>query len=265
VLRHDAASAVFAHEFTLQNHSGTRFEVAVERTVRLLGSDELSGLLKGDLPGGIDVVAYQTENTVSNQGEKAWQPDSGLLSIWLLSMFQPSPTTTVIIPYRQGDEKDLGPVVNADYFGRVPPDRLQAEDGVIYFKADGKARGKIGLTPRRSLGLAGSYDPALPRMTLLITDPPDEGARYVNSMWELQDEPYKGDALNSYNDGPVDESGEQMGPFYELESSSPALALKPGETATHRQTLVHLYGPEKQLQAVLSRMARVDLTRVKSK
>ena len=51
--------------------------------------------------------------------------------------------------------------------------------------------------------------------------------------------PYSGDALNSYNDGPL-EDGSQMGPFYELETSSPAAALKPGESITHSQITIHL-------------------------
>lgn len=38
------------------------------------------------------------------------------------------------------------------------------------------------------------------------------------------------DALKSYNDGPVDENWEQMDPFYEIESFTPALVLGPGET-----------------------------------
>ena len=105
-------------------------------------------------------------------------------------------------------------MVNADYFGAVPPERLQAADGVLYFKCYGAQRGKIGVTPERSTGVAGSYDPVAHRLTLLVTKPPETYFGYVNSMWELQDQPYKGDALNSYNDGPVDASGEQMGPFY---------------------------------------------------
>ena len=44
---------------------------------------------------------------------------------------------------------------------------------------------------------------------------------YVNSLWEIQDEPFRGDVVNSYNDGKL-EDGTQLGPFYELESSSPA-------------------------------------------
>ena len=259
-------SIAFETEFTLQNHSGTKFEVEVERTVKLMNEKAVGKLLGTKIPSSLDMVSYQTINTVENDGDTAWEPESGLLSIWILCMFQPSETTTVFVPYKQGPESELGAVVNADYFGAVPPERLKSEDGVIYFKTDGNQRGKIGVTPARSTGVAGSYDPVAKRMTLLIAqEPKDASNGYVNSMWEIQDEPFKGDALNSYNDGPVDESGEQMGPFYELESSSPALALQPGESGTHIQTIIHLYGEEADLQQVLSAVAPgVELAKVKT-
>lgn len=64
---------------------------------------------------------------------------------------------------------------------------------------------------------------------------------------------------------PVDDSGDQMGPFYELESSSPALALQPGGSATHTQTIIHLYGEEADLQQVLSAVAPgVELSKVRA-
>jgi hypothetical protein len=264
VVSKKADEIVLTHDFDLLNHSGTRFQVGVERAVKLLGKKQVGELLGAAIPAELDLVAYQTINTVANRGDAAWKPESGLLSIWMLSMFQPSPDTTVFIPYKQGDESKLGAVVNADYFGAVPPERLQAADGVIYFKCDGRQRGKIGVTPERATGVVGSYDPVAHRLTLLVTKPPKEYFGYVNSMWELQDQPYKGDALNSYNDGPVDASGEQMGPFYEMESSSPALALKPGGTGTHTQTIIHLYGDEEKLQQVLSAIAPVELKKVKS-
>jgi len=256
---------VFAQDFSLQNHSGTKFDIGVERTVKLMDGKKVGELLGTKIPSSLDLVSYQTVNTVFNRGQAEWKQESGLLSIWILCMFQPSPTTTVFVPYKQGPEGELGAVVNADYFGAVPPERLKSEEGVIYFKTDGKQRGKIGVTPERSTGVAGSYDPVAQRMTLLVYEMPKEHNGYVNSMWEMQNEPFKGDAINSYNDGPVDESGEQMGPFYELESSSPALALKPGESGTHVQTIVHLYGDEMQLQQVLSAVAPgVELAKVKT-
>ena len=36
----------------------------------------------------------------------------------------------VFIPYKMGEESDLGKVVNDDYFGKVPADRLVINDGM---------------------------------------------------------------------------------------------------------------------------------------
>ena len=46
-----------------------------------------------------------------------------------------------------------------------------------------------------------------------------------------------------------------MGPFYELESSSPALALEPGKSAQHVHRTIHLVGDE----ALLDPIARAAL------
>jgi hypothetical protein len=112
-------------------------------------------------------------------------------------------------------------VVNDAYFGKVPADRLQAKDGAIFFKADGQYRAKIGVTPARTLGVAGSYDAERRVLTLIQFTRPEGQREYVNSMWELQREPYKGDALNSYNDGPPGPGQKPLGPFYELSRRHP--------------------------------------------
>src|SRR6185503_11151310 len=78
---------------------------------------------------------------------------------------------------------------------------------------------------------------------------------YVNSMWEIQREPYQGDVINSYNDGPPAPGKPPLGPFYELETSSPALSLEPGQKYTHVHRTFHLAGPE----AELDRIARATL------
>ena len=56
---------------------------------------------------------------------------------------------------------------------------------------------------------------------------------YVNSLWEIQKIFYKGDAIDVYNDGPPAPGVKPMGPFYELETSSPAAALQPNESIRH--------------------------------
>jgi hypothetical protein len=55
--------------------------------------------------------------------------------------------------------------------------------------------------------------------------------------------------MNAYNDGPL-EDGKQMGPFYELESVSPALFLSPSQAATHYHTVYHFTGSEEELNSV---------------
>jgi hypothetical protein len=181
----------------------------------------------------------------------------------MLGMFIPSPAVMVVIPVRQGDEKELGVVVNDNYFGKISEDRLKISGSNIYFRADGKSRGKIGITPRRARGIMGSYDFENNILTLLICKLPEGKTEYVNSAWQIQDNPYSGDALNSYNDGPL-EDGSQMGPFYELETSSPAAALKPGESITHSQVTIHLTGDKKLLSKAAVKSLGVSLAEIET-
>ena len=106
----------------------------------------------------------------------------------------------------------------------------------------------------------GSYDSEKGVLTIVTYDL-DPNGDYVNSLWELQKEPYKGDAANSYNDGPVAD-GTQMGPFYELESSSPARQLKKGEILGHRSRTFHFEGLESQLEPIAKRFLGVSLKEV---
>jgi hypothetical protein len=72
----------------------------------------------------------------------------------------------------------------------------------------------------------------------------------VNSKWELQQQPYAGDVANSYNDGPPAPGAKPLGPFYELESSSPAAALAPGASLEHGHRTLHLTGARAALDAI---------------
>jgi len=85
---------------------------------------------------------------------------------------------------------------------------------------------------------------------------------YVNSLWKLQDDPYGGDVVNSYNDGPSKPGEKQLGQFFELETSSPALALAPGQSFTHTHTTLHLTGDRKQLDSVAQKVLGVSLDEI---
>ena len=253
-------SAFFASEIQTENYSGTLFRLRIERQVNILSEKEIRKQISADIKG-LKYVAYCSVNTIINQGEKEWEKDSGLLSIWMLGMFNPSPSVVVVIPVKQGDEKLLGPPVNDNYFGKISNERLKVSESHIFFRADGKNRGKIGIPPPRSTGKMGSYDSENKILTLVICRVPDESTDYVNSSWEIQENPFSGDALNSYNDGPLDD-GSQMGPFYELETSSPAADLKPGESLSHIQSTFHLTGDLEGLDKISRQILGVSLEQI---
>jgi hypothetical protein len=214
-----------------------------------------------ELPENLDFVAFESENHLINTGTQTWTKQTGMLSIWILGMFTPSPAVTIVIPYKKGDESEFGPVVNDAYFGSISSDRLMIDDGIIFFKGDGQSRGKIGLSPQRVLPVAGSYDADHKTLTIIKFSVHEGVTDYVNSMWEIQDKPFKGDVLNSYNDGLLDD-GSQMGPFYELESSSPAANLKPGESLKHIHQTFHFQGDEEVLDEIARKILNVSLEKI---
>ena len=155
-------------------------------------------------------------------------------------------------------------MVNDAYFGKVPEDRLVVKEGVLFFSADGQYRSKIGLSPRRARNVAGSYDAANNVLTVVQYNKPEGVTDYVNSMWETQKEPYRGDVVNSYNDGPPSPGAKPMGPFYELETSSPAAALAPGGSIVHIHRTFHFSGPEAQLDEIAKATLGVTLAEIKT-
>ncbi len=259
-----AHSATLQKTMQLKNYSGTVFDLRVDREVRVLERDNAMKLLGVRVAPDVNMVAYESNNKMVNTGSRAWKKETGLLSIWILGMFNPSPETTIVIPFKAGPESELGPVVNDAYFGKVPEDRLVIKDGVLFFSADGQYRSKIGLSPRRAGNIAGSYDAANNVLTIVQYNTPKGVVDYVNSMWEIQKEPYRGDVVNSYNDGPPSPGAKPMGPFYEVETSSPAAALSPGGSILHTHRTFHFTGTEPQLDEIAKPLLGVTLFEIKS-
>lgn len=255
----DSITAKFKKEAVLRNASGTEFIVGIDRTITLLSEREVQDVFNISISESIQMVAYQTENEITNLGSEPWTKDKGLLSIWMLSMFNPSSETTVFIPYNPDAE---GPIVNDEYFGKVPSDRLLIDSNVVYFKIDGKFRSKIGVPPNRAKELCGSYDSGSKVLTILWCSLPEESRPYVNSIWGDQADSYNGDVVNSYNDGPV-EDGTIMGPFYEIETSSPAAELNPSESLKHIQKIMHFQGEENELAKLAKSLFDIDLESLK--
>lgn len=256
----DPQSVKFVKQTRLSNASGTLFDMRIERKISLLDADATAVVLGRAVPEKVNAVAYRSDNIITNIGDNAWTREKGLVSIWLLCMFNPTPSTTVFIPY---NTDATCKILNDDYFGKVPEERLVAENGMVFFKIDGKYRSKIGLPAGRAKGLCGSYDSRKKVLTILSCTMPQGEAAYVNSKWGSQkaSEIYDGDVINSYNDGPV-EDGSTMGPFYEIETSSPGAALAPGASMQHVQTVIHLQGEEADLEPILQDLFGLSIVTV---
>lgn len=255
----DAQSVTFERAMKVTSWSNVTFDVGVVRTVRLLGKADAEKHL--GVVSGAPLVAYESDNQVTNAGKEAWAKESGLVSIWILAMYAPVPDTRVVIPFSPAGS---GPVVNDAYFGKVPRDRLEVreKEGVLFFKADGEHRSKIGLGPARAKAVLGSYSARARLLTVVHYDRGPEGAPYVNSMWERQEEPYGGDVVNSYNDGPPAPGKPPLGGFYELETSSPGLALAPGASARHAHRTFHWVGEPDALDPIAKKVFGVSLAEI---
>lgn len=235
-------------EMELKNYADHDFKIKAERRVALLSTAEIEDLLEVKVDG-LQSVGYKTENKITNMGKGPWTKETGAPCIWMLDMFPPSDDTMIFIPYQDGVG---GKVATTDYFGEIPNDRISYDRGMLFFKADGKSRGKLGIPPIRATHLAGSYDAVNHVLTITVFDI-DPNAVYLNQEWNIQSDPFKGDAINAYNDGPL-QDGAQMGPFYELESVSPAAFLAPMESLSHDHTVLHFTGGPQHLDKVVGKV-----------
>jgi len=250
--------------FEVTNYSGAQFRCAVTRTINALTPGEVSQALGTTLPEGLSTVAFESVNTLANAGQADWTRQGGLVSIWILGQYNPLPHGRVTVPFLPGDEAGLGPKATTDYFGPLPPQRCAVHDAHLLFTCDGQFRSKIGVSPARARDILGSYDADAGVLTLVKFNLPSGAAElpYVNSLWEHQDAPFAGDAVNSYNDGAAEPGAGQLGPFYEIETSSPAAELQAGESITHVHRTCHFAGKFGALNRLSQEVLGVNLKQI---
>lgn len=253
----DTESAILRHSITLHNYFGTTFKLDIEREIQLLGKTEIEKNLGVMIPEDLSYVAFSSINKVTNKGKTSWNMKGGLVSIWILGVFIPSPSANLIIPVRFTRNANIYDLVNTEYYWDVPSSRLVLLDSVLFFKADGNFQCKIGIRPANAKCIVGSYDTQGKQLTLvqftLNTNKP-----YVNSSPGILSDPFNGDVLNFYNDGIPIGKDTQYGPFYEIESSSPGLELSPEESAIHIHTTYHFEGDEKLILSIAEKIFGVE-------
>lgn len=262
IVSSDAKQAVLKKEMEVTNFQGHSLKLKIDRKVSLIENQQISNLLNIPLSDQVNTVAYITDNKITNLNDFEWTAETGTICIWILDMFIPAPKALTFIPFNEGDEARLGKIATTDYFGEIPADRLKIKDGIFYLKTDGKYRSKMGMNGKRTKAIAGNYDPASQRLTITTFDV-DEDAVYLNQEWNPERDPLLGDAMNAYNDGPL-EDGSIMGPFLEVESVSPAAFLKPAESLSHRHTVFHFVGEESELTPITEKLFGITIKELKS-
>ena len=255
-------SVTMQKNMQLLNYKGTQLDISVERLVKILSDAEVAKILGYAVDTSVKAVAYQTDNKITNVGKTAWTEDTGMPCIWMLDMFNPSPATVIVVPYKNISGMPFNKIVTSDYFGQISPDRLKHTDDMLFLKADGKSRGKLGVVPGYAKPMAVSYDPQHKALTIIMFDL-DSSAKYLNQEWNTTKPTFAGDAVNAYNDGPLAD-GTQMGPFYEMESVSPAAFLKPGESLSHKHAVFHFTGNEEGLSRITQKLLGISLADVQN-
>jgi hypothetical protein len=200
LVHHDEKRAVFTREMSLLNTADNHLKAKTDREVLILNDQEIADELGAKLPSGMSSVGFKSINKLTNQNDFAWTKETGMLSIWILGQSISTDKNTIILPY---EKSASGPLINEAYFGKIDAGRLKILDKVFLFKGDGKNRGKIGVGPNRTKSVIGSYDEENGVLTIVKFSFDPSKKDYVNSMWEHQEDPFCGDVVNSYNDGPL--------------------------------------------------------------
>lgn len=255
------SSISFTKNTQLKNYVETSFDVTIKRTISLINEVTAANLLKADI-GGLDFVAFESDNELVNSGSRSWHKTKGLLSIWILGMFPGTPSSTVAIPYRQSrPDEEVVSQYFTDLLGTLPANRLKKDNGMVYYRADGNYCSKIGVKAKNALPVFGSFDGDHNVLTIVQYSLPETEQMYVNSSFSFQTEPYAGDAVNVYNQGSLDHK--PVAPtFYELETSSPTSELAPGQSIRHVHRTFHFSGDRQKLAVLAKSVLGVDLSQL---
>lgn len=241
----------------LKNFIGTEFTLDIERDLSILEKRKIEKNLSINLSPSVDYVGFESKNTLTNSGKIKHVKETGLVSLWSAGMFQGTDDTYVLIPLDKNIHKDS---LYAS-MGKLSEDRFRIIDGILLFKVDGRYRSKIGIPSKIAPTRYGCYSKSMARLTIVEFQWDSEGS-YSKTGPEFQKEPFVGEAIPIYNNGPMDLTISEDSSFYELESLSSMKELSPEESIEHVHTVYHFSAEFQELQILSQMLLGFDLTKI---
>lgn len=271
---------------SVANLAASRFDLDLVRTVRLLGTRDISSIFGDSVAVALEqmdvsCVGFVTTNSLANRGQNH-DRSTGLISLMVRSMYNSGADTVAIIPFRKGPKEKLGPTACSDFFGAAPHGRIRTLPDAAILRADGKGRCQIGLSRRRAVSQCASIDFREGVLTLIAFDMPekpwlhdyvsndfvevfnDDSIDFVSIRdyysgkggmpWNIalasddNDFLFSGEVLRAYNHGLIGTEKPLSGQYYGFEVFSPAYELAHGESLTHHQYTLHVNADNRTLE-----------------
>lgn len=257
--------AKFEKTAQFENAKGVQFKIKAEREISVLTKKQVAEILGIEIPSGVNMVAFQSLNKIINAGQKEWSPANGTINISVQSCFNATKNTFVFIPYRQGDLTKLGDIMRDDYYEPSvsiagSSKRLVVTDEYIRFKSDGRVLSGISIPPRRSEGVALSYDDKNKVLTIITYLRPIGNRTYLPSSWRRSaNATNDGDAISIFNNGPLNRTSAPADAFFEISTYSPALMIAPNKSQFHLQRTFHFSGSEYDLGLISYKLAGLSI------
>ncbi len=130
VTGHTDVSVDLKKDMSLVNYAGSHLRLSINRSIIIMDRDSIDSLLSLSSDTAVLAVGYRTVNTLTNTGTEQWTETTGMPCLWLLDMFNPSPSTVIVLPYAGDTTKPA----TTDYFGEIPADRIKYDQNIIFLK-----------------------------------------------------------------------------------------------------------------------------------
>ncbi|APZ45484.1 hypothetical protein BW723_03855 [Polaribacter reichenbachii] len=245
---------VMSKKMKLTNFIGTQFDFEVFRKIKLINKEQLRKNLSLKINKNLMYVGYETEHSIQNLGKEKWTKETGLVSIWSAGMFKGSDKSVVILPLTKDVELDS----IYQYMGKLDKSRLQIKNKTVLFKADGKYRSKIGIPNKIATPIYGCYIKEKQQL-IIVQYHQTTHQLFSNSKVSIQNNPYLGEVIPIYNNGPMDYAKTNETSFFELESTSPFLELEPYQYSSHYHRVYHFSGDENELNKISEQLLGIAL------